>query len=419
MKFFFPDSSDLVDPTFDFVRETRSPDRIRQRDDLYAHESFDVPPFNGILVSMSIADGKGGANGRYTIAQRQRLLRDGVKKFFRLERTDGGPDLVTMGDCGAFSYSREKYPPYTVQSVIDFYAECDFDLGISVDHVILGFDAKLDSGLPGLNVPPPAWSERQEITIQLADEFIRAHREQKHRFEPVGVAQGWSPDSYAHSVTELQKMGYSYIAVGGVVPLKTNEILASLEAIDAVRKPETRLHLLGVTRISEVQKFARMGVVSFDSTSPLRQAFKDEKDNYYTLDRTYPAIRVPQIDANPKLQKRIASGEIDHEIARKLEKACRNALIKYDQELCSIDEVMAPLSEYDQLCDGRVDRTEAYREVLEVKPWKNCSCNVCKQLGIHVILFRGAERNRRRGFHNLYVFYQRLHRELGLPSSVD
>jgi hypothetical protein len=29
-------------------------------------------------------------------------------------------------------------------------------------------------------------------------------------------------------------------------------------------------------------------------------------------------------------------------------------------------------------------------------------------------LFRGAERNRRRGFHNLWVFYRRLQRELGV-----
>jgi hypothetical protein len=35
-----------------------------------------------------------------------------------------------------------------------------------------------------------------------------------------------------------------------------------------------------------------------------------------------------------------------------------------------------------------------------------------------VILFRGAERNRRRGFHNLGVFYRRLHRELGFEGGV-
>jgi hypothetical protein len=32
------------------------------------------------------------------------------------------------------------------------------------------------------------------------------------------------------------------------------------------------------------------------------------------------------------------------------------------------------------------------------------------------MVFRGAERNRRRGFHNLYVFYQKLRRETALTS---
>lgn len=36
MKFFFPDSQDFVDETFDFVAETRSESRVRQRDDRYA-----------------------------------------------------------------------------------------------------------------------------------------------------------------------------------------------------------------------------------------------------------------------------------------------------------------------------------------------------------------------------------------------
>jgi hypothetical protein len=31
-----------------------------------------------------------------------------------------------------------------------------------------------------------------------------------------------------------------------------------------------------------------------------------------------------------------------------------------------------------------------------------------------VILFRGAERNRRRGFHNVAIFYQRLQKEMGI-----
>ncbi|MGQ0507883.1 MAG: tRNA-guanine transglycosylase DpdA, partial [Myxococcaceae bacterium] len=81
MKYFFPDSQDLVDPSFDFTRERRSIDRLRQRDDLYAHEVFATPAFDGLLVSKGIVDGYGASTSRYSIAQRQRLLRLGARAF--------------------------------------------------------------------------------------------------------------------------------------------------------------------------------------------------------------------------------------------------------------------------------------------------------------------------------------------------
>ncbi|WPB76022.1 hypothetical protein KYC5002_44405 [Archangium violaceum] len=69
MRFFLPDSQDLVDPTFDFERERRSMTRQRQRDDLYAHEVFAIPAFDGFLVSKGIVDGFGVLGSRYTLAQ--------------------------------------------------------------------------------------------------------------------------------------------------------------------------------------------------------------------------------------------------------------------------------------------------------------------------------------------------------------
>ena len=54
---------------------------------------------------------------------------------------------------------------------------------------------------------------------------------------------------------------------------------------------DVELHLLGVTRTEEVASFQRYGVTSFDSTSPFRQAFKDDRDNFYGQDRTWIALR--------------------------------------------------------------------------------------------------------------------------------
>ncbi len=226
-------------------------------------------------------DGTSEGSGRYTLAQRHRFYRVGVREFFRL----GGSKLETMGDCGAFSYIREPVPPVTAEEVFDFYDECGFDYGVSVDHIIGAFRPELDKTRPGVDPLFDEWRKRQEITLQLAREFWRLCRKRQPRFEPMGVTQGWSPRSHARAATALQKMGYRTIALGGLVPLKTAEILAVLEAVAAVRKPETRLHLFGVTRCEHFEQFAQFGVASFDSTSPLRQAFKDDRDNYHTLKR--------------------------------------------------------------------------------------------------------------------------------------
>src|SRR6266576_2386057 len=293
MKFFFPDSLDMVDPSFDFEAETRSPTRVRQRDDVYAHEVFGRPPYDGLLVSKAIVDGTSASNGRYTLAQRHRLLREGVRRFFRLDEGLELSQLQTMGDCGAFSYVNEDQPPYTVQEVLEVYELCGFDYGVSVDHVIRGYDPTADGGLFGCHADSAEWVRRQELTLELANEFIRCHRSASCRFAPVGVAQGWSPESYKHSFASLQRMGYSRIALGGMVALKTPDILACLAAINEARETGTSVHLFGVTRTESVARFAQYGVQSFDSTSPLRQAFKDEKNNYYTATRTYAAIRVP------------------------------------------------------------------------------------------------------------------------------
>lgn len=408
MKYFLPDSQDLVDPSFDFEKESRAATRVRQRDDHYFHEVFEERAHDGILVSKAIVDGATGAGGRYTIGQRNRLLRLGAREFFRM--TEGHlARLPIMGDCGAFSYVKEQTPPYTVDDVLGFYDRCDFDLGVSVDHVILGFDPRLDE-----STAPLEFVERQQLTLELAQEFLKVHRGAGLRFMPMGVAQGWSPKSYAKSVSALQTMGYRYIAVGGMVPLKTHEILASLEEIQTVRKESTKLHLLGITRLEQIGRFADLGVVSLDSTSPLRQAFKDDKDNYYTLDGAYSAIRIPQVEANPTLQKKIQAGQVDHDTARRLERECLKAMRELAAGRGKPKPVAELLYSYEQLLGTRKDYTATYQEVLEAQPWRECGCAVCEQLGHHVILFRGAERNRRRGFHNVWVFYQRLRRELGL-----
>jgi hypothetical protein len=424
VKFFFPDSQDFVDPSFDFLSERRADGRLRMRDDRYAHEVFQRPPFDGLLVSKAIVDGTevSGKSAKYSMAQRHRLLRVGVREFFRLDEQEGSKHLVTMGDCGAFSYLKEEHPPFSVDEVIDFYEACGFDLGVSVDHVILGFDAGLDSTFPGLSVVAAEYTRRQELTLELAQDFRRRQRARRCAFEPLGVAQGWSPKSYAHAVRQLQKMGYKRVALGGLVPLKTRDLLAVLEEVNKSRRSETALHLLGVTRTEHIEAFDGYGVTSFDTTSPFLRAFKDARQNYYVANDSYTAIRIPQVQGNRPVENLIRAGKVDQRRARLLEQSCLRTLRQFDSGAATIDEVMTLLNEYEELVGGgtagRLDRSATYRRTLTARPWADCPCEVCRAIGVDVIIFRGSERNKRRGFHNLYVLYERLHRELKLFNSV-
>lgn len=408
IKFFFPDSHDYVDPSFDFIREQGNEHRIRQRDDHYPHEIFATPPYDGMLISKAIVDGTEKGTSKYTVAQRQRFFRQGAKRFMRLPS-----GMPLMGDCGAFSYVSEYEPPYTVDEVVEFYEVSGFDLGISVDHIIFAFEAqaKVIRTVEGEELQE--CQRRRELTLTLADEFFQ--RSRSCGFTPMGVAHGWNPQSMAESVVALQQMGYKRITLGGLVPLKTVDILRVLEACDAVRDSGTEFHLLGISRVENVEAFQRYGVSSFDSTSPLQQAFKDARHNYHTLDgETYVALRVPQVDGNPALMRAIKSGKVDQDRAKVCERQCLKVLREFDRDEASVELVMQALAEYEavMLVEPKKSFLKHYQRTLEASPWKQCSCDICQQIGVDVAMFRGAERNRRRGFHNIYVLHEKLKQHL-------
>ncbi|MEV4288479.1 tRNA-guanine transglycosylase DpdA [Nonomuraea bangladeshensis] len=401
MKFYFPDSQDQVSPTFNFLTEEHSPHRVRQRDDKYAHEILEPLPYDGLLVSKAIVDGSVKGAGKYSMPQRERLYRLGVSKYFRLPE-----NIVTLGDCGAFNYIDEELPPYTISEVLDFYERCGFHSGISVDHVIFGYDPTVSDS--DVN---PAWKERREISLRYAADFYAAVQDRGNRIEPVGAAQGWSPASYADSVRCLQEDGYQRIALGGMVPLKTHDILACLKEIHQILRPATKLHLLGITRVESMDDFAEYGVTSFDSTSPFRQAFMDDRNNYHTASKAYTAIRVPQVDGNPSLKRRVLAGEVSQVKAKAAERECMKRLRDYDRGSETLDRVIEVLEEYEQLVepDKKKSKVPAYRVTLAAKPWKSCKCTICATHGIEIAIFRGSERNKRRGFHNLSVFATKMH----------
>ena len=406
MKFYFPDSQDQISPTFDFLTEEYSPYRVRQRDDRYAHEVLEPVPYDGILVSKAIVDGSTRGAGKYSEPQRSRLYRYGVREFFRLP-----PDMATLGDCGAFNYVNEPEPPYTVSEVADFYQSIGFQAGVSVDHVVLAYDKRV-----GLADAPDDWRERRQISLRYAEDFWAECERRDFPFEPVGAAQGWDPTSYAHSVEQLQAMGYRRIALGGMVPLRTPDILASLEAVDQVRWADVTLHLLGISRLEAMTQFAELGVTSIDSTAPFRQAFMDDRDNYQVPDGNhYVAVRVPQVDANPSVKRRVLAGELDQRTLVLAERECLEALRATGQDSRYTGEALSALGVYETLLGVKRSYLAEYERTLVDRPWEKCSCSVCEAHGIQIAIFRGTERNKRRGFHNMSVLRARVR---NLPQAI-
>lgn len=61
---------------------------------------------------------------------------------------------------------------------------------------------------------------------------------------------------------------------------------------------------------------------------------------------------------------------------------------------------------------GDENYLDAYEKTLRNEPWRECSCPICTEYGIEVAIFRGNNRNRRRGFHNTRKFYDEFQAEL-------
>lgn len=413
MKFIFADSLDFVDPGYDFINDRNAPGRKPYWDDAYPHEILGYAPYHGMLVSRGIV-GDGPVKGKYTDAQAMRFRRVGAREFLRLN-TPAFKDLALFGDCGAFTYVKEAVPPYTPADTVAFYHDCGFTHGCSVDHIIFDFDETVR----GMEGGSSEAHRRFDLTLENADVF-RREAAQSGGFTPMGVVQGWSPASMAEAARRLVAMGYDYLAIGGMVPLKSVQIKACLAAIRDAIPASTRLHILGFAKANEIHEFAPFHITSIDTTSPLLRAFKDDKQNYWLTDdggmEYYTAIRVPQAIENPRLQRHVRQGDFKAEALTAMETSALAALRAYDHDDLDLEGVLETVLTYNAiLATGQayedVRHTPVmeklrgrYRTTLADKPWRRCDCRICRDVGIEVAIFRASNRNKRRGIHNLSVF---------------
>lgn len=424
MKFIFADSLDFVDPHYDFINDLTAVGRQPYWDDQYPHEILGYAPYDGVLISRAVV-GDVGQPGTYSESQAMRFRRVGAREFLRFNKPEHLNKPI-FGDCGAFSYSKQDMPIYGAADTVEFYAEGRFTHGCSIDHIIFEFDCNAK----GLDGGSDESRKRFDITLQLATEFFAESKHIGSEFTPVGVVQGWSPDSLAEAAVQLVKMGYRYLAIGGLVPLKVAEIHQAVSAVhNAVTQwPEVKIHLLGFAKADHLNEFTRYKqIASFDTTSPLLRAFKDEKQNYYLPSSEgkidyYTAIRIPQALDNPKLKNHAKSGYFRQEDLLKMEREALGSLRSYDKGEASIEQTLdaiiaysKPLHWTQKLSDDALKRKLhslrlLYQRTLENKPWQRCSCTICRTAGVDTIIFRASNRNKRRGIHNLGVYYEHLKR---------
>lgn len=394
IKFFLSNSEDLVDPNYNFLNDEHRPDRDRWRDDIYPHQLFSEPICDGVFLS-----------GIAISSLKKRVKEAGnVHNFLHLPS-----HVPVMGDCNALTYKDKEVPPHKTEDVLEIYQQHGYTFGASIDHLI-------DFGSP-LTEKQRRW----DITIQNAQDFISEYWSMQCTFTPIGIVQGWDPSSYRQAVEKLLEFGYKYIAIGGVTKLITRQLTPILEEISKVLPAGVNLHLLGIARLSDVLLFQNLGVTSVNGSTPIKRGTMGE---YWTLNgRKHEAIRVPPAKKEGRryrssarglrrLDDILGEGEVSETKFRDMEQTCLLLLRAYDKGEVSLDEVLNTVLHYNRLNGDKKDRRDKYQKTLRDQPWQSCPCDICRKIGIEVIIFRGNDRNRRRGFHNAWVFYRQFHAAL-------
>ncbi len=415
--YFLPDWDDFVDADFNFSHDRFSSPHRASRNEVHCSQL--VAPkrlADGILVSLAQSQTGKGLLRAIESSSPASLAPKSVKKHFGL-----AADQWAFGDCGAFSYVNEDEPTISVEQAVAIYELFGFDLGASVDHIPVTHIVR-DGKRKRLTKAQQL--DRVKITRRNALKFMEAWRRRECRFNPVGVVQGLSPEDYALTANQYREMGYRRIALGGLVPKSDGEISEIVKTVtDALRHVKNRpwLHLMGVYRPKLQTAFRTYGVDSFDSATYFRKSWLRSDQNYLGADgQWYAAIRVPP-SHDPRTMKRMREARHHESTILKRERAALRALRAYSRKQMSLTTCLDAVMAY----DGLLQRDEAeekslraaYRRTLEERPWEKCKCRVCQDIKIDVLIFRGLNRNKRRGAHNTLMLYRGLLRTPARPAS--
>lgn len=415
MKFFLPDWEDRIDPWYSLQTDEYSGSHKTNpySNDYYAHQIYkETPPYDGLLVSLSNYSSK--LKLKEDLAGKLSIRGfDDIREYLKIPKTSR---LEVMGDCGAFSYIREKVPPqpfFSVENAANIYESLNFKLGVSVDHIAA--ESYLVTDKKGRRIrkkrPMNEKKYRVKLTLENDFKFFQYHKKEGLNFIPVGVAQGFDLNSYKKSVSKLVKIGYDHIALGGLVQYTDSFINEILIEISPLIKG-VDLHLFGVLRPGKLSTFRELGVTSFDSASYLRKSWLRSGQNYLTkYGKWYTALRVPYSN-NPNITARAKELGISDSDLKLLEVDALESLNRYADGKSSPEKTLEKILRYDKLLlrnsKDESNLEDKYMKSLIDKPWESCGCSICSNMGIDVLIFRGTNRNKQRGFHNNWVFRNKI-----------
>ena len=121
----------------------------------------------------------------------------------------------------------------------------------------------------------------------------------------------------------------------------------------------------------------------------------------------HAALRVP-MTSDGRTRSRLVGMGADIERLERQERSVLRLLSRYDSGQAGVDEVLEAVVDYDRHLARSSEITSMrakYRRTLREAPWRSCECNFCRHLGIHILVFRGSNRNKRRGAHNTLMLY--------------
>jgi len=335
----------------------------------------------------------------------------GIQKFLRW-------DGAIIGDSGAWLYKYEEEPPCSVRELLNYYVKLKILVGAHLDHMILK-TIRVDGVQRELT--PEEKKKRWEITLDNARETIDLlEKERFNHLQIIGVVQGWDIESYRIAARQLLEMGYTYLGVGGIARRPTSQLIRIVEVINqeidklpSEKRNNIKLHLFGFARLRLIPFLMSKRVVSFDTAAPLRQAWESGEHNYHFSNpwRSYTAIRI-----------RLTRVKKNRRGLEKIEKETLQTMYEYAREKTSMEFTLKKLLEYESKIlevDGiekdKIEKIlrlleERYTRTLKDRPWESCSCPVCKEVGVDVIIFREGWRNGSRAHHNVRQFYLELNK---------